>query len=258
MKENPTEENIKAEKRAPLKTALNIAYYVVLGLIILIAAFYMFVTFSTKNGVTSVFGKIIATVQTGSMSGTLEEGDLIVISEFDERTTEEGDIISFFYTEPRSKEVIIVTHRAIGFKDGMIVAHGDAAPETEIQLVSYFDVVGRYEGFRIPVLGGIIDAIKSPIGFFFCVLLPVFLFLFWQIYVFIKTVMEVRSLGHAKSVNDEARALAEQMFREMQAKQAADANGAQAPPEDDASNADNTTDGDSTPNADNGSGENNT
>lgn len=213
------------KKKSPLKKILDIAYYVVLSLIILLALFYVFMTFSTKNGVTSMFGYVISSVQSGSMSGTFEPGDMIIIKEIEDvNTIQKEDVITFYYTEPQTQQRIIVTHRVIDFEDGKIITQGDVARKNhsvdQIEKIAYGDVIGEYTDVRIPGVGKVTDFIKSKVGFFCCILVPVFLFLFWQIYVFIQTLSEARTLGKKKAINDEARALAEQMLKEMQAQQA--------------------------------------
>ncbi len=213
------------EQKSTLKKILDIGYYVLIGLIILLAIFYSFFTFSTKDGVTSFFGYVVSSVQTDSMTGTLEPGDIIVSKEFDVKTVAPDDIISFYYIEPQTQQRIIVTHRVIAIEGNKIVTQGDLAKSQnsvdKIEYVSYGDVIAKYTGFRIPGLGKVADFLKTPVGFFTCILIPVLLFLFWQVYIFIKTIIEARSLTKQKNINDEARAMAEQMFLEMQKQQAA-------------------------------------
>lgn len=240
-------ETIEVQEQAPkkksaLKKVLNVVYYVVLAAIMLVVLFYIFMTFSTKGGVTSVFGHIIFSVQSDSMSGTFETGDMLVIKEVkDTSTIQKEDIITFYYIEPQTNQKIIVTHRVIDIQDGRFITQGDVARRNnsvdKIEKVSGGDVIGTYTNIRIPGLGKAADFLKSSVGFFVCVLIPVFLFLFWQLYVFVKTLTEARSLGKQKAVNDEARALAEEMFQKMQQEQLqqqqqqqADSTEAAAPP----------------------------
>lgn len=213
----------KNAKRSPIKTILNIAYYVLLCVIILVAVLYMVMTFSTKDGVTSIFGNVVSSVQSNSMKGTFEKGDIIVINKTNIKDIGVNDIISFHYIEPQTQQKIIVTHRVIEITDNKFVTQGDVARKNnsvdQVEYVSHGDVIGKYNGFKISGLGKAADYLKTSTGFFICILVPVFLFLFWQIYVFTKTVIEAKSLTKQKAINDEARALAEQMLKEMQAQQ---------------------------------------
>ncbi len=225
-----------AKSKSAFKKALDIAYYILIGLIIILAIAYTFFTFSTKDGVTSVFGYVITSVQSDSMSGTFERGDVIIIKEFDVSAAAIGDIICFYFIEPQSGVKITVTHRIIGFEGSKIITQGDVANRNnsvdQTETVSRGDVIGKYNGTKIPGFGKVTDFLKTSTGFFCCVLVPVLLFLFWQIYVFIKTLTEAKSLGKQKQINDQARQLAEQMLAEMEKqKQAADSKAEEEPKE---------------------------
>lgn len=209
-----------------IKKIFDILFYVVIGIIIVVALIYTVSAFSTKNGVTAIFGHTISSVQTGSMSGTFEKGDIIIGKQLDNEgidKLEVDDIISFYFMEPQTQEVIIVTHRIIEIEPngGKITTQGDVARANNsldnVEVVSRGDVIAEYTGTKIPGLGKVADFVGTSTGFFCCVLIPVFLFLFWQIYVFAKTLSDAKKYGRQKQVNDEARALAEQMFKEMQA-----------------------------------------
>lgn len=220
------------KNKSTLKKIADVLYYVLITFVIVLALSYTFFTLSTKNGVTSVFGYIFTSVQSGSMSGTFDRGDIIITKEFDAKTAKPEDIISFYYIEPNTQQKIIVTHRVIEVKADGLITQGDVARKNhsvdQVERVAYGDVIAKYTGTKIPGLGKVADFIRTPTGFFICVLIPVFLFLFWQIYIFIKTLIEAKSLGKQKAINDEARALAEKMFQEMQQNQ----NAGETPPAD--------------------------
>lgn len=211
-----------------VKKIFNVLFYVVISIIIVVSALYTVATFSTKNGVTSIFGYIISSVQTGSMSGTFEAGDVIFTKKVDPADIKVGDVVSFYYQEPQTSKIIIVTHRVNEIReDGKFVTQGDVAKREnsvdQIEIVSSGDIIARYEGFKISGLGKVTDFLRSKVGFFVCILIPVFLFLFWQIFVFAKTLSDAKNLSKEKAINDEARALAEQMVKQMQ-QEAADNN----------------------------------
>ncbi len=204
------------------KKILNVAYYVVVVMIIIFALIYTITVFSTKNGVTSLFGYIVSSVQSDSMSGTFEKGDVIVSKTLkDNEELKVNDVISFHYVDPQQNVRVIVTHRIIEvINQNEVVTQGDVAAKAGsssfVEKVYREDIFAKYTGTKITGLGKVTDFLKTDVGFFCCILIPVFLFLFWQIYVFIKTLMEANRLSHEKTVNDEARALAEQMLKQMQ------------------------------------------
>ncbi len=208
-------------KNSPLKIALNVIYYVILSAVILLAVFFMVMTFTAKNGVSNIFGYMVSSVQSGSMSGTFEQGDIIVVKQCQKQDIQKEDIIMFRYLDPQSGKTVLVTHRVIEIReDGKFITQGDVARRQnsidKVEYVSYGDVLGEYTNVKLVGVGKVIDFLKSPTGFFCCILIPVFLFLFYQIYVFIKTLVEANALSKQKETNDKARELAEQMFLEMQ------------------------------------------
>ncbi len=212
------------EKKSVLKKIFDVVYYVVIVAIILLSLFYTFFTLTTKDGVTSFFGYILTSVESGSMTGTFEVDDVILTKEVDLQDVQKGDIISFYYFEPNYKQKIIVTHRVIEVQPNRFITQGDVANKNnsidQVESVPHGDVISKYTGIKIPGLGKVTDFLKTSTGFFCCILIPIFLFLFWQIYVFTKTLLEAKSLSKQKKINDEARALAEQMLKEMQQSQA--------------------------------------
>ncbi len=212
-----------------IKKVFDILFYVIIGIVIVVALTYTVMSFATKDGVTAIFGYTVSSVQSGSMSGTFEKGDVIFAKQLSAEEVDKlevDDIISFHYLDPETGEKKIVAHRIIEIapNGGKITTQGDVAKKnnsiSSIEYVSRGDVIAEYTGAKIPGLGNVVDFIRSPTGFFCCVLIPVFLFLFWQIYVFAKTLSDAKKYGREKQVNDEARALAEQMFKEMQEKNA--------------------------------------
>ena len=87
-------------------------------------------------------------------------------------------------------------------------------------MVSPGDVIGKYNGTRIPKLGAVIDYLSTQMGFFLIILLPVLLFTIYQIYKLINVIMynqKVDVLNAAKdTTSDEVK---EAIIAEYLAKQ---------------------------------------
>ncbi len=220
-------EKQEKEVKSIFKRIFDILYYVVISIILIAALLYTVITFSTKDGVTSIFGYIFTSVQSDSMSGTFEKGDVIVTKKINGEAAKVSDVLSFYYMEPQSEQVIIVTHRLIEIRDdNKLVMQGDVANRESsvdlIEIIAPGDVIAKYTGTKISGLGKVTDFLKTDVGFFCCILIPVFLFLFWQIYIFVKTLIEAKTLKNEKQINDEARAIAEEMFKKMQEQQNAE------------------------------------
>ena len=222
MSEVLEKENQQEEKESSLLTKIfNIFFYTLISIVIVVALLYTVINLAGNNGVSTILGYTVGSVQSGSMSGTFEKGDIIISKQIDGDEVKEGDIISFFYRDPQADQIIVVTHRVIELRnDGKIVTQGDVANAAnsvdKTEVISKGDVISRYDGFKIPYVGAVIDYINTSQGFFVCILIPVFLFLFWQIYVFIVTVSDAKKIGREKEIQDQARALAEQMLRERE------------------------------------------
>lgn len=221
MSETIVKENQQGEKKPSLLSKIfNFFFYTLISIVIVVALLYTVINLAGDNGVSTILGYTVGSVQSGSMSGTFEKGDIIISKQIDGNEVKKGDVISFFYNDPQAQQIIVVTHRVIELReDGKIVTQGDVANQAnsvdKIEVISKGDVISRYS-FKIPYVGAVLDFINTSTGFFVCILIPVFLFLFWQIYVFIVTVADARKLAKEKEVNDQARALAEQMLLERQ------------------------------------------
>lgn len=94
--------------------------------------------FIRKSPVTEIFGYSAVRVLTGSMSGTANEGDLVIIKDTGDYT--EGDIITFL---PEGDK-IPTTHRIVGIdEDGKYITRGDANNTEDTEHISRDRVIGE-------------------------------------------------------------------------------------------------------------------
>jgi len=139
-------------------------------------------------------------VQSDSMAGTIESGDIIVTKKIEPEDVEEGDIISFY--DPEGNGTTVVTHRVLKREivNGELVflTIGDVVlqenieeygsleeiPENVLDLivevVPQENVISEYS-FRIALLGNVSLFMSTVPGFIVCVLLPLLLFLAYDI-----------------------------------------------------------------------------
>ena len=183
------------------------------------------ITAKANNGVPDVFGYTPFSVQTNSMNPTLVKGDYIFVEECDPTNLQVGDIISYFTIIDGTR--VINTHRIVEVNaENDIIQYrtqGDnkeTNPEVDKLMVSPGDVIGKYNGTRIPKLGAVIDYLSTQMGFFLIILLPVLLFTIYQIYKLINVIMynqKVDVLNAAKdTTSDEVK---EAIIAEYLAKQ---------------------------------------
>lgn len=209
--------------------------------IILIFAASIFVIISSitqkKNGVSNVFGYTSAVVQTDSMTGTLEKGD-IVISKLTDADTEikKNDIVSFF--TDMDGERITITHRVVEAyeQDGIeyYQTQGDkpGLARDEYHLVRS-EILSKY-CFRIPFAGKVIEFVKKPLGFVLCLVIPMSAFIIYQVIKLIKLYVESKKLQPAEGAPAEpSDDMKEAIIQEYLASLGKEEKGHEKKPEDD-------------------------
>ena len=159
----------------PKKKAFTVIKRVIWGIVI--AVFYLLCaltiwlavdTFVLKSPVPSVFGYSALTVKTGSMSGTIEIGDLIIIK--DTGDYEIGDIVTFL----QKGDSIPTTHRIIDSReDGSFITKGDANNVQDALPVSKDIILGEVVKV-LPEVGLFAERIQSE-GWIYIVALLVIL-----------------------------------------------------------------------------------
>jgi len=166
---------------------------VVIWIVVLVAASVTIISISTKDqGVANILGNIPLSIQTDSMEPGIKVGDLILTSEYINQELKKDDVISFFAIEQNKK--IIKTHRITEVLDsnGMIsyATKGDNSPAQDELHVAPGDIISIYSGKRVPLLGKVLDFLKSQWGFFIFIVLPLFIFFIYQLYTFIVLIID--------------------------------------------------------------------
>ena len=131
---------------------------------------------TVSEGDTSVLGYRIFIVKSGSMHGTFEVGDLIVIKKAKKERLKEGVIISFISSDP---DILgeINTHRIIGIDGDEYVTKGDAAKSADNITVKFEDVLGEY-CWKSAFAGLVLRWVGKPLNMLFFVILPT-VFVIW-------------------------------------------------------------------------------
>lgn len=119
------------------------------------------------------------TVLTGSMSPSINPGDIIIDKKIDAKAIKEGDIITF-----RASSNVLITHRIVEVisKDGEISfkTKGDANNSEDEKLVDEEQVVGGYI-FKIPYAGYISKLTGNIFGFILIIFIPACVLILIQI-----------------------------------------------------------------------------
>ena len=176
-------------------------------LLVLVAAFVTILSLSSKeDDVPSIFGYTAFSIQSDSMEDEIMTGDFILGKKCDPKELNERDIISFF-TVNNEGQIFINTHRIINIEetsDGRIfTTQGDNEEEPDLRKVYEGDIVSKYSGFRIPLLGYILTFLTTQLGFFLCIVLPVLLYTIWQVYKFVIILMNNQKVKLIEEVKDQ-------------------------------------------------------
>lgn len=160
---------------------------------------------SSPDGVPSIGGKVYLTVSSDSMEPTFKKGDLIIgktLSPEERSSLQKGDVITFWadldgngYTELNTHRIVEVTN-----ENGIYYyqTKGDnetTNPVPDKDLVNYGDVVCKWTEKRIAGIGSFIAFLQQPKGFLIVIVLPLILFFLYELYVFIRTLLEVKNSG---------------------------------------------------------------
>ena len=146
-----------------------------LTLLVVMASWLCFDKFVLKHRVPSIFGYSSLMVATGSMSGTIEEGDLIIIRDTDDYKI--GDIVTFF----QDGDDIPTTHRIYNIdEEGKLVTRGDANNSYDKRSITNDEIIGEVV-LVIPYVGTFIDWAVEGGGLIYIV--GIFLILGLGIYI---------------------------------------------------------------------------
>lgn len=197
--------NAKSRKKKILSIVLNTLIWIFVAFSLLITIL-VFTAQSSKDGVPSIFGKSLITISSNSMEPTYKVGDLVFmtkVSDAEKEQLKEGQIITFhapididgdgmigdinthvIYEAKHDENTFITKGENIPYPDNV----GDNAYE-----VHYSDVIGvcTPEG-KIGGLGNVIKFLRSSLGFFLCIVLPLILFFLYELYNFITIVVTER------------------------------------------------------------------
>ena len=136
-----------------------------------------------KSKLPNIGGYFPLMVQSGSMSGTIEVGDLIIVHTADDAGNMKAeDIVTFWDGEPGGS---LVTHRITKVttdKNGLLAyrTQGDANPAEDTALLYPEKIVGTYVT-RLPVLGNVAMFMQTIPGLIICVVLPLAVFIAYDV-----------------------------------------------------------------------------
>ena len=196
----------KAKVKKIIGTVVNVLVWIFVALSLLITVL-VFAAQNSEDGVPSLFGTSLITIETGSMKPVYNPGDLVFMKKLTKEQKDElkpGDIITFRTSidiNSDGKPGDINTHEIYSHEEGTLsfVTKGRNNPRPDNEgdtpyTVHYDDIIGICtEDGKIPGLGGVIKFLRSSLGFFLCIVLPLILFFLYELYNFIVLLMTERS-----------------------------------------------------------------
>ena len=194
--------------KAKAKKITGICVNVLIWMIVVVSLLVTVLVFSaqgSKDGVPALFGKSLVTVQSGSMEPTYKSGDLLFMTKISDDAKAElkiGDIIT--YRAPidinnDGQVGDINTHRivSIDVASKTVKTQGDNELTNSMEdnyTVSFNDIIGTCtERGKLGGIGAVIDFLRSSVGFLVCIVLPLALFFFYELYRFISLVVTERA-----------------------------------------------------------------
>ena len=197
------------------KKILNNILKVLGGIIVLLVAYIILkVIIAALTGtIPTIFGVSLFLVQTPSMEGTIEVGDLVVVKHSSFAKAEVNDIISFFCIDPNQPiygEAIV--HRVIEITpSGELVTKGDANLAEDLYGVNSGNYIGKVI-YVSTFLGKIFSGISSSYAIVFVIVIAVLL----NIAVFeIKKILKLKKEENEESKEAEQERLKQELLEEI-------------------------------------------
>lgn len=219
------EKTTKAKKIVGIVANVLVWIFLVFSMLITIL---VFTAQGSDDGVPSIFGKSLITIETKSMEPTYEVGDLVFmtkLSDEEKKELKKDDIITYHAPIDINGDGIIGdinTHRVVSndVATGVVVTRGDHNEITDAEgdtayTIHHNDIVGICtERGKLGGMGNVIGFLRSSLGFFLCIVLPLILFFLYELYNFITVLVTEkakRAAGTAKETEEEIkqRAIAE-------------------------------------------------
>lgn len=170
-----------------LKRIVNVFVDILVVLILIVSILVVMLSLTSKSsGVPNIFGIAPLSVQTESMKGTVDPGDLIfcTLTEIDDEF-QKDDIVTF--PIELNGEKVLNTHRIVEVVEDDNITYyrtqGDnkeTNPEPDKDLQTSSTIVAKYTGTKIPGLGNVLSFIRTQLGFFLCILLPMIIFFIYE------------------------------------------------------------------------------
>ena len=242
-------ENEKKSAKKVLSVIGNILIwlFVAFSVVVTILAF---AAQASPDGLPTISGKAILTVQTPSMKPVFDVGDIIIgrkLTEEEKTVLNVGDIITFNAGDLNGDgKEDLNTHRikeVIKDEAGFVTytTKGDNNAIEDNAKVRAENVVCIYTGTRIAKLGTFLNFLQQPTGFLVVIVLPLLAFFIFELIRFIRKFIQVKNADKPKITAEEEELIKQKAIEEYlrsQQKAAEDEASRNKPQEESGENAD--------------------
>ena len=183
IQEKPTNQTKQVDKKQKTLTIIGIVLCVILVPILIVNCTLIIKSFINKDEVPDFAGVVPLIVLSDSMYPEIKKGDLIIAKATDINDIAVGDVISFYAAE--DDYTTIWTHKVIEVieENGEVKfrTQGINNPTPDGKLREADRIVGKWNNFRIAGAGNLAMAMQRPGGLIVCVVVPILLFVGYDI-----------------------------------------------------------------------------
>lgn len=159
--------------------------------ILIVILYLSFIIIQRLSGNKSIFGYRLFNVATGSMAGVYDINDVIIVKDCDPKDLKVGDDIA--YQGARGGfEGRLITHRIVKIEPkatgGFIYTTKGVASQTEDPSIEESQILGKVIGI-LPIISTINHVIKSQLGFFLLIFIPLTLVIVLEV---LQTITDIK------------------------------------------------------------------
>lgn len=208
-----------------VKKILNVIIDIVVVCIMVVSVLIVILSLTSKSsGVPNLFGYAPLSVLSDSMEDTFSKDDLIIskVTNETDYQYEVGDVVTFPITV--NGQEVLNTHRIVEVVQDQGIRYyktqGDnkaTSPIADKKTQTSATIVAKWTGARIPAIGGFLSFIRTQLGFFLVILLPMIIFF---IYEAIRVIMNIIAYNKEKALEAAAETVANSELTEEQKQRA--------------------------------------
>ena len=169
----------RAQQKEKMLTVLGIVLCALLIPILVLNCILIVKSWVNKDEIPNINGYTPLIVLSDSMESKIMEGDVIVCQKIEGKDVREDYVIAFF--DPASKNNSVVTHRVKNIREENGVLYfqtkGDHNNDYDNVWVPETALVGKWTGFRLPIVGYIAMFMQTTGGLLVCILVPLAFFI---------------------------------------------------------------------------------